>query len=138
MYSEAFLLTAGIKELLKDLVPRWRPYTYDGIGGEDYPSAPENDDDYYNSFPSGHTAYAFMGAAFLTTTLLQDYPGKKWTVPVAAAAITTAAAVGIMRIASGEHFISDTLAGALIGGLTGWLIPFIHDQFTRRMFSTTD
>jgi len=122
MYGEAFLLTTGIKELLKDGVSRWRPYTYhDGFD----PAAAE-DGDYADSFPSGHTAYAFMGAAFLTTTLAHDYAGRKWAVPVAAAGWTMAAVTGILRVASGEHFVTDVLTGAAIGSLCGWIVPWLH------------
>ena len=123
MYAEAFALTMGTKDILKGTVSRNRPYTYKDS------SIPEGEeDDYYNSFPSGHTAYAFLGATFLTTTLLYDAPDSKWTAPLIIGAYTAAASVGGLRVASGSHFVTDVLAGAAIGSFFGWLVPTLHLQ----------
>ena len=120
MYAEAFLLTAGPKDLLKNAVIRYRPYVYaDGI-----PSGKEHD--YDNSFPSGSTAYAFLGAGFLSATFSHEFPESPWKIPVIAGSYTLAAGIASMRIASGSHFLSDVLAGAAIGSLYGWLIPMFH------------
>ncbi|MDL2229605.1 phosphatase PAP2 family protein [Treponema sp. OttesenSCG-928-L16] len=120
MYAEAFLLTHGTKDLLKYFVARNRPYTYSG----GIPSGEE--DDYFNSFPSGHTAYAFLGATFLSVTFSAEYPDSKWKIPIIAGSYTIAAGVGMMRIFSGNHFLTDVLTGACIGSLYGWLIPRLH------------
>jgi undecaprenyl-diphosphatase len=120
MYGEAFLLTYGTKDVLKLVVARDRPYTYFG----DIPAGEE--DDYFNSFPSGHTAFAFLGATFLSTTFAAEYPDSKWKIPVIAGSYTLAAGIAALRIASGNHFITDVLAGAAIGSLYGWLVPFLH------------
>ncbi|ULQ60710.1 phosphatase PAP2 family protein [Brucepastera parasyntrophica] len=120
MYAEAFLLTMATKDLIKLCVARNRPYTYSG----EIPAGEEND--YYNSFPSGHTAYAFLGATFLTVTFLAEYPESKWRIPLIAGGYTLAASVAAARVLSGNHFVTDVLAGALIGSLYGWLIPFVH------------
>jgi len=54
MYTEAFCLTFGTKDLFKNAIIRYRPYMY--LGG-----VPEGMmDDYYNSFPSGSTALVFL------------------------------------------------------------------------------
>ena len=55
MYTEAFLLATGIKELLKDGCGRFRPFTYD----DDFSVSSMEVNDYTDSFPSGHTVYAF-------------------------------------------------------------------------------
>ena len=121
MYTEAFLLTAGTKDFLKGMISRNRPFSY----MDD--SIPEGEeDDYYNSFPSGHTAYAFLGSTFLTTVLLEDYADSPWTKPLIAGGYTLAAGVGALRVASGCHFVSDVLAGAAIGSFFGWLVPTLH------------
>ena len=122
MYAEAVLLTSGIKDLAKAGVSRWRPYTYDSSFD------PAADDDYSNSFPSGHTAYAFLGASFLATTLKAEFPDQSWRVPVSVAAWSLAAGTGALRVASGEHFITDVAAGALLGSAVGWLVPRLHEQ----------
>jgi undecaprenyl-diphosphatase len=122
MYTEAFLLTSGTKELLKKSIIRYRPYMYeDGL-----PDGKE--DDYYNSFPSGSTAYAFLGATFLSTTFSWEFPESKWKVPVIIGSYTLAVGIASMRIASGSHFITDVLTGAAIGSFYGWIIPFLHKK----------
>jgi undecaprenyl-diphosphatase len=122
MYGEAFLLTFGTKELLKKSIIRYRPYMYkDGL--------PEGkEDDYYNSFPSGSTAYAFLGATFLSTTFSQKYPESKWKWPIIIGGYTLASGIASMRIVSGSHFLSDVLTGAVIGLFYGWVIPFLHKK----------
>jgi membrane-associated phospholipid phosphatase len=120
MYAEAFLLTYGTKDLLKFAVARNRPYTYFG----DIPKGAEKD--YYNSFPSGHTSYAFLGATFLSTTFSAEYPDSKLKLPVIIGGYTLAAGIASMRVLSGSHFFTDVLTGAAIGSLYGWLVPTLH------------
>ena len=120
MYSEAFLLTFGTKDLLKNTIIRYRPYMYE----EGVPAGKEND--YYNSFPSGSTSLAFLSATFLSTTFFQEYPDSKLKLPVVIGSYSLATAVSAMRITSGAHFITDVLTGAAIGSLYGWIIPFLH------------
>jgi membrane-associated phospholipid phosphatase len=122
MYSEVFLLTFGTKELLKKLIIRFRPYMYEtGLpGGKEY--------DYYNSFPSGSSAYAFLGAAFLSAAFLQEYPASKLKLPVIIGSYALASGIASMRIISGSHFLSDVLTGVAIGSFYGWIIPFLHKK----------
>ncbi|MDR0526104.1 MAG: phosphatase PAP2 family protein [Spirochaetaceae bacterium] len=120
MYGEAMLLTFGTTEIIKKVSGRNRPYTYfDGL-----PAGLEKD--YYKSFPSRHTAIAFMSAGFLSSTFFMEYPDSAWKIPVIAGSYGLAAGIGALRIASGNHFLTDVLAGAAIGSLYGWLIPFLH------------
>jgi undecaprenyl-diphosphatase len=120
MYAEAFMLTYGTKDILKKIINRNRPYTYFGT----IPSGLE--DDYHNSFPSGHTSLAFMSAGFLTSTLLKDYPDSRWKMPVISISYSMAVAVAVNRIRSGSHFLTDVIAGATIGSLYGYLVPALH------------
>jgi len=120
MYGESLLFVFGTAEFLKNTILRYRPYNYFG----DVPAGKESD--YFKSFPSRHTAFAFMSAGFITSTFFAEYPGSPWKVPLCAAAYTLAAGVGISRIFSGNHFASDVLAGVAIGSLYGYLIPRLH------------
>lgn len=74
----------------------------------------------YTSFPSGHTAQAFMGAAILTEEYKDRY---KW-MPYAAYGV--ASAVGVMRMMNNKHYISDVLVGAGIGILSTKIIYWTH------------
>lgn len=63
----------------------------------------------YNSFPSGHTATAFM-----TATMLHKEYG--WRNPLFSIGGYTAAAVtGVSRMLNNRHWMSDVVAGAAIG-----------------------
>jgi undecaprenyl-diphosphatase len=64
-----------------------------------------------HSFPSGHTAASFAAA----TALSMAYPSAR---PLL---FLSATAVGASRIHLGHHFLSDVVAGGLIGVVIGWV-----------------
>ena len=120
MYSEALLLTYGMTFGLKKAVIRYRPYMYSG----GIPNGKEKD--YYNSFPSGAASFAFLSAAFLSATFSREFPESKWKLPVIVGSHIAAAGIGSMRVFAGSHFLTDVFAGAAIGSLCGWLLPWLH------------
>jgi membrane-associated phospholipid phosphatase len=124
MYAQSVLLVFGTCEIIKNSIPRYRPYCYFG----DIPSRKETD--YFKSFPSRHTAFAFMSAGFLTTTFYAEYPNSRLKIPLGIASYSFAAAVGLSRIFSGSHFLGDVLAGAALGSVFGYLIPNLHFRKT--------
>ncbi len=124
MYVETLLLANGIKEWTKLLVYRARPYMY----FDDYPQDKVDDGDWNCSFPSGHTTMAFAGAAFTTMVFCQCFPNSKWKYAVAGGAFGIAALTGALRMASGNHFLSDVLVGATIGTICGFAVPYMHTQ----------
>ncbi len=63
----------------------------------------------HNSFPSGHTATAFMSAHILHKEYGHISP---W---VSVGAYTVATGVGAMRIMNNRHWTSDVLVGAALG-----------------------
>jgi undecaprenyl-diphosphatase len=122
MYAESFLLAFGAKEMGKALIPRSRPYNY-------FPDAPQaalDNGEFGESFFSGHTTIAFNGAVFVSTVFSAYFPDSIWKIPVIAGSLSFAATTGILRIASGSHFFSDVLFGAIVGGATGFLVPYLH------------
>ena len=64
-----------------------------------------------SSFPSGHTAAAFSGAAFLQTRY-----GPAPGIPAYALALLTA----YSRVDADKHFIDDTVAGASVALFSNW------------------
>jgi membrane-associated phospholipid phosphatase len=80
---------------------------------------PNNKDD--DSFPSGHATNAFSSA----TTLYRRY-GWKIGVPAYAVATLT----GVARERAREHHWYDVVAGAAIGGISGW---FFTDAFNDKV-----
>ena len=122
MYVETMLLTYGLKETCKNLVTRQRPYLY----FEGYPSEELTNGDYCRSFLSGHTALAFASAAFMTTVLSYDYKASSFRIPVIVTSYAVATAIAATRVLSGNHYITDVLAGALLGTLCGVVVPLVH------------
>lgn len=84
----AFALETGTVLILKEGVDRRRP---DGGG---------------SSFPSGHTASAFLGAAFLHRRYGWSY---------GAPAYVAAVFVGYSRLHAKRHWTTDVIAGAAVG-----------------------
>lgn len=77
-----------------------------------------------NSFPSGHSATAFMGAEMVRV----EYGG--WW---GAGAYGIATAVALMRVYNGRHWFNDLLGGAAIGVLSAhigyWMLPLERRWF---------
>jgi membrane-associated phospholipid phosphatase len=83
-----------------------------------------------NSFPSGHTATAFMGAEFL----YQEY--KDVSIWYGISGYAVAAATGAFRMYNNRHWLTDVAAGAGIGILSAkagyWLFPTVNKLFTSK------
>lgn len=86
-----------------------------------------------NSFPSGHTATAFMGAEIIR----QEYKDNSPLYGIAA--YTFAAGIGYARIYNDRHWLTDVIAGAGIGILSGqigyWLLPHTKKIFHKRKYN---
>ncbi|GID26278.1 phosphatase PAP2 family protein [Paractinoplanes brasiliensis] len=115
---------------LKALVGRVRPVVADPVafGGG-------------NSFPSGHTLGATIVWGSLALVLLSATRGRRkgWILTVAALIIV---AVGLSRIALSVHFLSDVLAGWLIGlawiSVTAYAFRVWRREAGRRVPSVTE
>lgn len=122
MYAETITLAYGLKELGKLCVSRARPYMYfDG-----FPQDALDDYDWNKSFPSGHTTLSFAGASFTSFVFCKYFPDSKWKLPVIASSYIAAIGTAACRIASGDHFMTDVIAGVIAGTACGFLVPWIH------------
>ena len=87
-----------------------------------------------NSFPSGHTATAFMGAEFL----YQEYKDQSIWYGITGYAV--AAGTGFFRMYNDRHWLNDVVAGAGIGILSTkiayWLHPFIKKTLFKNKSET--
>lgn len=81
-----------------------------------------------NSFPSGHTATAFMGAEFL----YQEY--KDVSVWYGISGYLVAAGTGFFRMYNDRHWFSDVAAGAGIGILSTKIAYWLHPVITKKIF----
>lgn len=103
----AYVAMAAIVQPVKHLIPSVRP---DGRGD--------------NSFPSGHTATAFLGAELVR---------EEYGTAVGAAAYAVATGIGFMRMYNGRHWLKDVLAGAGVGIFAArvgyWMLPCYRKWF---------
>lgn len=88
------------------------------------------DDSSNNSFPSGHTATAFMGAELLRHEYRDVSP---W---IGVAGYAVAAGTGFFRMYNNRHWFTDIVAGAGIGILSAkasyWLFPYISKKLFKK------
>lgn len=113
--SHAFgaFIMAGATEALKRSVMSRRP------DGSDW-----------RSFPSGHTAWAFLGA---TATAIELGDRSPW---YAVGAYAFATGVAVSRVIDGRHFPADVAAGAGVGIISAQLGNWLGDAvFGRRQLN---
>jgi len=107
----AYLIMGGTSIGLKKLTAIERP---DGSGK--------------NSFPSGHTATAFMGAEFL----YQEY--KDVSIWYGISGYLVATGTGFFRMYNDRHWLTDVVAGAGIGILSTKIAYWIHPLLKNTIF----
>jgi len=101
----ASVIAAGVvTPFLKESVGRSRPHQ-SASGTDFHPFSGKA------SFPSGHTTQAFA----LASVISSEYDSR-W---VSVAAYGSAALVGYARVLHDRHYVSDVIAGALVGTLVG-------------------
>ncbi len=75
-----------------------------------------------NSFPSGHTTIAFIGAEMLRLEYGKEMP----IIPIAG--YTTALLTGFMRLYNDRHWLGDVVAGAGVGIITADLAYWLNEK----------
>lgn len=81
-----------------------------------------------NSFPSGHTATAFVGAEMLRREYWDVSP---W---IGIAGYAVAAGTGFFRMYNNRHWLTDVIAGAGIGILSVEAAYWLYPAVTRALF----
>jgi len=115
--------------VIKGMTGRQRPFVADG---EDHWAGPAgffkrcdpDNDGLYDSFPSGHSTWAFS----LATVVAMQYRHRPW-VPILA--YTIAAGVGLSRVTLDRHWMSDVFVGAVVGHLVARLVVRSHNRRQR-------
>ena len=97
--------------VLKPTFGRWRPYESDGTNRFEPFSN-------HNSFPSGHSVYAWSVASVVAMRA----PG--WIIPTIAYGLATV--VAFDRVNDQQHFMGDVVAGAFFATATGRFLVRRH------------
>ena len=108
------IITTILKQLMKWTAGRYWPETWNHnnpslIGSGDYGFHPFHYGQAYDSFPSGHAAVTCA----IMAVLWVSYPRWRWLCALSAALICVA------LVGMNYHFVSDVIAGTIVGSITG-------------------
>lgn len=131
-YAQTFALAYGAKELCKACVDRARPYMY-------FEGAPQDkiaEGDWNDSFVSGHSTLSFAAAGFTSFLFCQYFPESDYKSLVVASSFALALSTSCLRLASGNHFMTDVLCGAVIGTGIGILVPYLNSLWIKPAYKS--
>ena len=117
---QSMFVTSLVTNVTKQLVGRTRPDIRSCKQGTEMGCTTQTE-----SFLSGHSSTAFASAGLICAThqnfkLYGNGPGGAIACGLSLGAAT---AVGTLRIVADRHYMSDVLAGAVLGLATGYLLP---------------
>jgi membrane-associated phospholipid phosphatase len=121
---ESLMLSGTVTGTIKGLAGRARPDASPG-NPDSWTFARGIHDGRYQSFPSGHATAAFAFASAITAQLSRDRsPAVKWAGPVLC---SLAGVDAFARTYDDAHWLSDVVAGAAVGTLSGLIVARWHD-----------
>lgn len=115
---ESFNVANSVNQLLKFAVRRARPQLYAVDGRRGFEGQ--------LSFPSGHTLAAASALGGWSTIFAVRHPRSPWRFAPAAVAAAGTGVVAYGRVRAGAHFPSDVMAAAVLGGVSGFVVPMLH------------
>lgn len=95
---------------------------------KDFVRSPRPDGSNVNSFPSGHSAWAFMGAEIMRREYRHVSP---W---IGVSGYLVATGTAFLRLYNGAHWLTDVLAGAGIGILCAEAAYWLYPSITKHLF----
>lgn len=125
--AQAALLATAAPTMLTLAAGRPRPFLY----GDAAPADVRNSADAGFSFVSSHTSISFALAMSTYMAMKRRHPDGPTRWIVLATGMPIAATVGVARVLAGRHFMTDVIAGALVGTAMGILIPALHESPVR-------
>jgi membrane-associated phospholipid phosphatase len=129
--TQSYITSAAIQSVLKFISGRQRPFVYDPDHVEAEPTfhgpfhsafRDASGKKITGSFPSGHTTGAFAAA----TVFAMEYRDRPL---VKILAYGSASLIGLSRITENKHWVSDVLAGAALGFLSGRQVVNNYHRF---------
>lgn len=122
--AEATLGATAVASVMTLAAGRPRPFLF----GTKAPESVRNSPDAGLSFLSSHTAMAFAITTSLYVTEKRLHPDSARAKIILGVGLAVSSFVGIGRIESGYHFITDVVGGAVVGSSLGILIASIHSS----------
>ena len=118
--AEAVALNGALTQIVKFAVGRERPFV-NALPADQKPLTARPADNNV-SFYSSHTSFAFSLA--VSTGTVASMRHSRWAPAIWAAGLVSAAAVGYLRIAADQHYLTDVLVGAAAGSAIGFAVPY--------------
>lgn len=128
--AQTISFSAGLNSFVAGIVGRERPYSRSICTSLDTPDGESSDclgPNRYRSFFSGHTTAAFTLAALTCVhhINLPLYGGGPAEAIPCVTSMLLASGVGLLRVASDQHYLSDILVGAAFGTVAGFAVPYL-------------
>ena len=131
--SESAVIAGISGDFLRIATGRERPWVHD-LAPEEKPltDRPEQNN---LSFISGHTATAV--AMTVSGGMVALRRGRRIAPALWATGLTLGAVSGYLRVASGQHYLTDVVGGVAWGVAIGLVVPYLHSGRTRDSGVTT-
>ncbi|MGK4005174.1 phosphatase PAP2 family protein [Sorangium sp. So ce1036] len=117
LIAEATFVASMTTQLVKFAVARERPFVHYRSDEVTKPS------DNNVSFFSAHTNFSF--AIAVSSGMVASLRGYRHAPWVWAGGLPIAAGIGYLRIAADRHYFTDVITGAVVGTLSGVLVPLL-------------
>lgn len=118
--GQSMALTAAMQTVVKFAIRRPRPIRYTNL------EEPLTSFDAELSFPSGHTSLVAAATTAMTMTIWLRHPKSPMRFVWLAGGVALTGLTGFSRVQSGNHFPTDVIVGALMGGFCGFIVPYVH------------
>ena len=132
--GEATLSATAVASIMTLAAGRPRPFLYgDPMSPNGYkaPLTIRNSGDASLSFLSSHTAEAFAIVTSLYVAEHRLHPRSSRPKVILGVGLGVASLIGVARVMSGYHFITDVVGGAIVGTSVGVLVASVHNSPVR-------
>lgn len=131
IFGDCWLFALGAYNILKTLGGRIRPYMY-------FPNPSQKgveEGDFFRSWPSGHSTLVFMSFGFLMAWYANRHPHSKLRKPMLILSGLLSCSTMVLRMLSGNHFLTDVLSGAALGFIIGFGIYNVCNSIYGRKYN---
>jgi len=122
--AESALSGIALTSMMTLAAGRPRPFVY----GEKAPLSARNSGDAGLSYLSSHAVASFAIVTSTFVAMRRLHPGSKAAWMVLGVGGSLALFVASARVMGGQHFITDSLGGAIVGSSVGILVASLHDS----------
>jgi membrane-associated phospholipid phosphatase len=124
LFVETMATTGVFYTMTAGLIDKSRPLVYN----KDLPFGERAEGGAQRSFIAGHTAVAAAGSFFAAKIFNDFHPDSKAVPYVWGGATGLSVLMGYLRTKAGKHFLTDNIAGLVVGAASGILIPELHKK----------